>query len=64
MTPSLKAVHVEDLSVREEFLEVLLPGRVAFEKVDGILPSGLQLAHPCAPEGNQRFASKFADVSL
>ena len=35
-----KAGHVEDLFVREEFLKVFLPSRVAFEEVDGILPSG------------------------
>lgn len=43
-----KAAHVKRLLVREEFLEVLLPGRVAFEKVDGIFPGGFQLAHPRA----------------
>lgn len=40
-----KAGHVEDLFVREEFLKVLLASRVAFEKVDRILPGGFQLAH-------------------
>ena len=40
--------HVEDLCVREEFLKVLLASRVAFEKVDGILSGGFQLAHPRA----------------
>ena len=37
---ALKSIHVERLPVREEFLKVLLAGRVAFEEVDGILPSG------------------------
>ena len=43
---TLKPPHVKRLLVREEFLEVLFPGRVAFEKVDRILPGGFQLAHP------------------